>query len=54
MPSGFKDATDERNWVRVFDNWCDENGLEKNPKMVRPEQLDIVLERFFACVRKHK
>ena len=40
------------NWVRVFENCCDENGLEKNPGMVRPEQLDKVLERFFACVRK--
>ena len=25
------------NWVRVFENWCDENGLEKNPETVRPE-----------------
>ena len=40
------------NWVRVFENWCDENGLEKNPETVRPEQLDKVLERFFACVCK--
>ena len=40
------------NWVRVFENWCDENGLEKNPGAVRPEQLDKVLERFFACVCK--
>ena len=38
------------NWVRVFENWCDENGLEQNPEMVRPEQLDKVLERFF-CLR---
>ena len=38
------------NWVRVFENWCDENGLEKNPETVRSEQLDKVLERFFACV----
>ena len=38
------------NWVRVFENWCDElNGLEKNPETVRPEQLHKVLERFFAC-----
>ena len=28
-------------WVRVFENWCDENGLEKNPETVRPEQLVI-------------
>ena len=40
------------NWVRVFENWCDENGLEKNPETVRPEQLDKVLERFFPCLCK--
>ena len=40
------------NWVRVFENWFDENNLEKNPETVRPEQLDKVLERFFACVCK--
>ena len=39
-------------WVRVFDNWCDENGLEKNPETVRSEQFDKVLERLFACVCK--
>ena len=40
------------NWVRGFENWCDENGLEKNPETFRPEQLDKALERFFACVCK--
>ena len=40
------------NWVRVFENWCDEKGLEENPETVRPEQLDKVLERFFAFVCK--
>ena len=40
------------NWVRVFENWCDENSLAKNPETVHPEQLDKVLERFFACVCK--
>ena len=42
------------NWVRIFENWCDENGLEKNSETVRLEQLtlDKVLERFFACVCK--
>jgi len=40
------------NWVRVFEKWCDENGLEKNLEKVAPEQLDKVLERFFASVRK--
>ena len=39
-------------WVRIFENWYDENVLEKNPETVRPEQLDKVLERFFACVCK--
>ena len=38
--------------VRVFENWCDENVLEKNPETVCPERLDKVLERFFACVCK--
>ena len=32
------------NWVRVFENWYDENGLEKNPETVCPEQLDKVLQ----------
>ena len=40
------------NWVRVFETWCDENELDKNPGMVLPEQLDKILERFFACVCK--
>ena len=40
------------NWVRVFETWCDENELDKNPEMVLPEQLDKILERFFACVCK--
>ena len=42
------------NWVKVFENWCDKNGLEKNPETVRPEQLDKALESFFlpACVNK--
>ena len=53
----FKDAAENLNtrkstinWV-VFENWCDENGLEKNPEMVRPEQLDNVLKHVFClCV----
>ena len=41
------------NWVKVFENWCDENGLEKNHETVRPEQLDEVPEQFLpACVNK--
>ena len=40
------------NCVKVFENWCDENGLEKNSQTVRPEQLDKVLERFLSCVCK--
>ena len=54
-----KDATENLNtrinWVRVFEDWCDENGLEKNPETVRSFVLypvDKVLERFFACVCK--
>ena len=50
-----KDAAENLNtrkstitWVRVFENWCDENGLEKYPETVRPEQSDKILERFFA------
>ena len=38
------------NWVRVFEKWCDENSLEKN--MIFPEQMDKVLERFYASVCK--
>ena len=40
------------NWVRVFEKWCDENSLEKNLEMILPEQLDKVLERFYASVCK--
>ena len=40
------------NWVRVFDKWCDENSLEKNLEMIPPEQLDKVLDRFYASVCK--
>ena len=40
------------NWVRVFEKWCDENRLEKNLEMILPEQLDKVLERFYASVCK--
>ena len=41
------------NWMRAFENRCDENGLEKNPETVRPEQLVKVLERFLpVCVNK--
>ena len=36
--------------MRVFENWCDENGFEKNPETVRPKQLDKVIERVLACV----
>jgi len=37
------------NWVRVFEKWCDENGLEKNSEKVAPEQLDKVLP---PCVNR--
>ena len=34
------------NWLRDFKKWCDENSFEK--KMILLEQLDKVLERFYA------
>ena len=40
------------NWERVFEKWCDENSLEKNLETILPEQLDKVLERFYASVCK--
>ena len=40
------------NWVRVFEKWRGENSLEKNLEMILPEQLDKVLERFYASVYK--
>ena len=40
------------NWVRVFEKWCDESSLEKNLEMILLEQLDKVLERFYASVCK--
>ena len=40
------------NWVRVFEKWCDENSLEKNLEMILSEQLDKVLERFYASLCK--
>ena len=40
------------NWVRVFEKWCDKNSLEKNMEMILPEQMDKVLERFYASVCK--
>ena len=40
------------NWVRVFEKLCDKNSLEKNMEMILLEQLDKVLERFFASACK--
>ena len=40
------------NWVRVFEKWFRENSLEKNLEMILPEELDKVLERFYASVCK--
>ena len=40
------------NWVRVFEKLCDENSLEKNMEMILLEELDKVLERFFASACK--
>ena len=37
------------NWVKVFENWCEKNGLEKNPEAVRPQQLDST--RVVFCLR---
>ena len=39
-------------WVRVFEKSCDENSLEKNLETILPEQLDKVLEQFYASVCK--
>ena len=38
------------NCVRIFENWCDENGV-KNPETVHPEQLDKVRTRAVFCLR---
>ena len=32
--------------------WCDENGLEKQNQMILLEQLDKVLQRFYASACK--
>ena len=40
------------NWLRVFANWCEENGKEKYPENYLPTELDKLLERFFASVCK--
>ena len=40
------------NWVRVFEKWCDENSLEKNMEMILLEQLDKVIEQFYASACK--
>ena len=39
------------NWLRVFENWCDENALDNSPEKLPPEQLDKVLERFYSSAR---
>ena len=37
------------NWLRDFKKWCDENSFEKKKQeMILLEQLDQVLERFYA------
>ena len=38
------------NWMRVFEKWCNENSLNKNLDMIRPEQWDKVLEQLYASV----
>ena len=40
------------NWLRDFKKWCDENSFEKKQEMILLEQLDKVLERFYASVFK--
>ena len=36
--------------MRVFENWCDENALDKGPEKLPPKQLDEVLEPFYTSV----
>ena len=37
------------NWLRDFKKWCDENSFEKKKQeMILLDQLDKVLERFYA------
>ena len=36
--------------MRVFENWCDENALDKGPEKLPPKQMDEVLERFYTSV----
>ena len=48
--TALKDATENLNTRKSTINWV--KFFEKNPETVRPEQLDKVLERFFACVCK--
>ena len=40
------------NWLRDFKKWYDENSFEKKQEMILLEQLDKVLERFYASVFK--
>ena len=35
--TALKDAAENLNTRKSTINWCDENGLEKNPDTVRPE-----------------
>ena len=37
---------------RVFKKWCDKNSLEINLEMILLEQLDKVLEQFYASFYK--
>ena len=43
------------NWLRVFENWWDENAHDKSAEKLPPEQLDKVLKLsglFYASVRE--
>ena len=39
-------------WVSGLEKLCDENSLEKNMETILLEQLDKILERFFASACK--
>ena len=40
------------NWLRIFANWCEENGEDKYLENYLPFELDKLLQRFFASVCK--
>ena len=46
VPENINTRKSTINWVRGFEKWCDDNSLEL------PEQMDKVLEQFYASVCK--